>query len=55
MVIIVAIIKIIIETIYIFTGDEKQISFFASPRKQETSDEPGSKMSYWPPSKLLRF
>ena len=44
-----------IETIYIFTGDEKQISFFANPRKQETSAEPGSKMSDWPPSKLLRF
>ena len=29
-IIIIAIIKTIIETIYIFTGDRKQISFFAT-------------------------
>ena len=41
---IIAIIKIIIETIYIFTGDRKQKSFFATDQiKKKISTEPAAR------------
>ena len=41
-VIVIAIIRIIIETIYIFAGDRKQISFFATDQiKKKISAETG--------------
>ena len=41
-IIVMAVAKIIIETIYIFTEDRKQISLFATDQvKKKTSAEPG--------------
>ena len=44
-IIVMAVAKIIIETIYIFTEDRKQISLFATDQvKKKTSAEPGWKI-----------
>ena len=54
--IIMAIIKNNNRNYIIFTGDTKQISFFATDQtKTKISAEPDCKIPYWPPGKLFVF